>query len=120
MVLSYLICSFVCEFGRAVANIKSAIKRIEVAERNRLRNKAYRSAVKTLTKRYLSALDAYAADPSPETMAVVQKQLAEAFSKIDRAVKRGVYHRNAGDRRKSRLSHAWKRVEAATSAQEAS
>jgi small subunit ribosomal protein S20 len=33
------------------------------------------------------------------------------FSKIDKAVKRGVYHRNAGARRKSRLSLAWKQAE---------
>jgi small subunit ribosomal protein S20 len=94
-----------------VANIKSAIKRIQVAERNRQRNKSYRSAVKTLTKRYLAALDDYAANPTPETMATAQKELSAVFSKIDKAVKRGVYHRNAGARRKSRLSQAWKRAE---------
>lgn len=100
-----------CEFGRAVANIKSALKRIQVAERNRLRNKSYRSAVKTLTKRYHDALDAYSANPSSEAQEAVQQELSKVFSKIDKAVKRGVYHRNAGARRKSRLSKAWKAVE---------
>ncbi len=95
-----------------MANIKSAMKRIQVAERNRVRNKTYRSAIKTLTKRYLAALDAYAANPSVETMAVVQKEMSAAFSKIDKSVKRGVIHRNAGARRKSRLSRALKKVEA--------
>ena len=95
-----------------MANIKSAIKRIQVAERNRVRNKTYRSAVKTLTKRYLTALDVYATDPSPETLGVVQKELSATFSKIDKAIKRGVLHRNAGARRKSRLSKALKKVEA--------
>lgn len=95
-----------------MANIKSAIKRIQVAERNRLRNKSYRSAVKTLTKRYLAALDAYSADPSPEALTLAQKSLSEVFSKIDKAIKRGVYHRNAGARRKSRLTQAFKAVEA--------
>jgi small subunit ribosomal protein S20 len=95
-----------------VANIKSAIKRIQVAERNRVRNKTYRSAVKTLTKRYLTALDVYATDPSPETLGFVQKELSATFSKIDKAIKRGVLHRNAGARRKSRLSKALKKVEA--------
>ena len=101
-----------CEFGRAVANIKSAIKRIQVSERNRVRNKSYRSAVKTLTKRYLDALDAYAADPSPTAAETVQAELSAVFSKVDKAVKRGVYHGNAGARRKSRLAKAWKAVEA--------
>lgn len=94
-----------------MANIKSAIKRIQVSERNRLRNKSYRSAVKTLTKRYLDALDAYAAEPSSTTLEAAQAAQSAVFSKIDKAVKRGVYHRNAGARRKSRLSKAFKAVE---------
>lgn len=95
-----------------MANIKSALKRIQVAERNRLRNKSYKSAVKTLTKRYLAALESYASEPSSEAMALVQQELSAAFSKIDKAVKRGVYHRNAGARRKAQLSKAWKQAEA--------
>jgi small subunit ribosomal protein S20 len=95
-----------------VANIKSAQKRILIAERNRLRNKSYKSAVKTLIKNYFAALDAYAANPSPEAMAEVQNRLSAAFSKIDKAVKRGVLHANAGARRKSRLARALKQHEA--------
>lgn len=101
-----------------MANIKSALKRIQVAERNRLRNKSYKSAVKTLTKRYLAALEAYSTDPSQENMTSAQKEMSAVFSKIDKAVKRGVYHRNAGARRKSKLSRAWKQIE--TSQSEAS
>ena len=103
-----------------MANIKSALKRIQVAERNRLRNKSYRSAVKTLTKRYYDALDAYSADPSPAAMETVQQELSKAFSQIDKAVKRGVYHRNAGARRKSRLSKALKALEGQQQPAEAS
>lgn len=94
-----------------MANIKSAIKRIQISERNRLRNKSYRSAVKTLTKRYFAALDTYSANPNSETKSAAQKELSEVFSQIDKAVKRGIYHRNAGARRKSRLSQAFKAVE---------
>ena len=95
-----------------MANIKSAQKRILIAERNRLRNKSYKSAVKTLIKNYFAALDAYAANPSPEAMAEVQNRLSAAFSKIDKAVQRGVLHANAGARRKSRLARALKQHEA--------
>ncbi|HEY9738649.1 MAG TPA: 30S ribosomal protein S20 [Trichocoleus sp.] len=91
-----------------MANIKSALKRIQVSERNRLRNKSYKSAVKTLTKNYFAAVDAHAANPSPETMNVVQASLSAAFSKIDKAVKHGVIHANAGARRKARLARALK------------
>ncbi|MCM1984521.1 30S ribosomal protein S20 [Lyngbya confervoides] len=91
-----------------MANSKSALKRIQIAERNRLHNKAYKSSIKTLTKRYLEALDSYASDPSPDQKQVLQSALSAAFSKIDKAVKRGVLHRNTGARRKARLSRLLK------------
>lgn len=97
-----------------MANIKSAIKRVQVAERNRLRNKAYKSAVRTLMKKYFAAVNAYAASPSPETKQEVQQHMAAAFSKIDKAVKCGVLHRNNGARKKSRLTHEIKRKETVT------
>ncbi|KPQ35214.1 MAG: SSU ribosomal protein S20 RspT [Phormidesmis priestleyi Ana] len=97
-----------------MANTKSAIKRIRVAERNRLRNKAYKSAVKTLTKRYHEAVEQQKANPSEDNSKLVQDRMAAAYSKIDKAVKRGVLHRNAGARRKSRLAHALKSQEAAS------
>ena len=91
-----------------MANIKSAIKRVQIAERNRIRNKSYKSAVKTLTKKYLSAVDEYAANPSQDQLKVVHERQAEAFSKIDKAVKRGVFHTNTGARKKSRLAKVLK------------
>ena len=94
-----------------MANTKSAIKRIRVAERNRLRNKAYKSAVKTLTKRYHEALGALESDPSDEHKQLVDERMSAAYSKIDKAVKRGVLHRNAGARRKSQIASARKKVE---------
>ena len=94
-----------------MANTKSAIKRIRVAERNRLRNKAYKSAVKTLTKRYHEALEIHEANPSEENSKLVQEKMSATYSKIDKAVKRGVLHRNAGARRKSQLARALKEKE---------
>ena len=96
-----------------MANTKSAIKRIRVAERNRLRNKAYKSAVKTLTKRYEEAVAQHDADPSEENSKLVQEKMSAAYSKIDKAVKRGVMHRNTGARKKSRLAKALKSEEKA-------
>ncbi|MDG2990164.1 30S ribosomal protein S20 [Candidatus Synechococcus calcipolaris G9] len=86
-----------------MANIKSAIKRIDITERNRLRNKAYKSAVKTLTKNYIQAVNDYSSNPEPEALVEVQSRLSTVVSKIDKAVKRGVLHRNTGARRKARL-----------------
>jgi small subunit ribosomal protein S20 len=91
-----------------VANTKSALKRAQIAERNRLRNKAYKSAVKTLMKKYLSAVESYAANPTPESKQEVMARMSEAYSKIDKAVKRGVLHPNNGARKKSKLAHKLK------------
>ncbi len=91
-----------------MANSKSAKKRIEIAERNRLRNKAYKSAVRTLMKKYFETVSAYASEPSPELMAKVQEAMSAAYSKIDKSVKRGVYHKNNGARKKARLAKALK------------
>ncbi|MEB3326916.1 MAG: 30S ribosomal protein S20 [Synechococcus sp.] len=94
-----------------MANNKSSKKRIEVAERNRLRNRAYKSALRTLVKRCLTACSAYSQEPGDAARAAVQTCMNAAFSKIDKAVKVGVLHGNTGANRKSRLSAA---VKAAT------
>ena len=95
-----------------MANSKSAIKRIRTAERNRLRNKTYKSAIKTLTKRYFSAVETYTAEPTPENMETVKQSMSAAYSKIDKAVKRKVLHRNNGARKKSRIAKAMKAMAA--------
>ena len=93
-----------------MANNKSAKKRIEIAERNRLRNRTYKSSMRTLMKRCLAACDAYSATPGDEAKTSVQKSMRAAFSKIDKAVKVGVLHRNNGANQKSRLSAAVRKV----------
>jgi len=89
-----------------VANNKSSKKRIEIAERNRLRNRTYKSALRTLMKRCFTACSAYSQQPGADAKEAVQKSMSAAFSKIDKAVKVGVLHRNTGANQKSRLSAA--------------
>jgi len=96
-----------------VANIKSAKKRIQIAERNRLHNRSYKSAVKTLIKSYLEAVNTYKANPTPEALEAVNAKQSLAYSKIDRAVKRGVLHSNTGARRKAKLAVAYNKATAA-------
>jgi small subunit ribosomal protein S20 len=93
-----------------VANNKSSKKRIEIAERNRLRNRSYRSALRTLMKRCFTACSAYVQAPAEGDKEVVQQSLSAAFSKIDKAVKVGALHRNTGAHQKSRLSAAVKKA----------
>jgi len=49
-----------------VANNKSAKKRIQIAERNRLINKSYKSTVRTQTKKTLENCAIYKKDPSED------------------------------------------------------
>ena len=93
-----------------MANNKSSKKRIQVTERNRLQNKSYKSAMRTLMKRCFSACSAYNQKPGEEAKADIKKNINDAFSKIDKAVKCGALHRNTGANQKSRLSSAVKQA----------
>ena len=93
-----------------MANSKSALKRIRVNERNRLRNKTYKSTVRSLMKKYFQAVEAYSNSPNEEQKQAVQDCMSEAYSKIDKAVKKGVYHKNNGARKKARLARAFKKA----------
>lgn len=99
-----------------MANIKSAVKRIQINERNRLRNKAYKSAIKTLMKKCFVQIAKYEANRDPEVREEVNQLMNAAYSKIDKAVKRQVLHRNNGARKKSQLARALNHAEAAATA----
>lgn len=77
--------------------IKSAIKRAEISERNRQRNVAAKSEIKTRVKRVKEAL------ASGEDATKTVEHLKTAISKLDRAARKGIIHPNAAARRKSRL-----------------
>ena len=91
-----------------MANNKSAKKRILIAERNRLINKSYKSTVRTLTKKTLENCQKYKNDPNENNKNLVKKSLNEAFSLIDKAVKKNVLHKNNGANRKSKINNVVK------------
>jgi small subunit ribosomal protein S20 len=78
-----------------MANIKSQIKRNRTNEAARERNKAVRSEVKTRVKHAERAVAEGAENADELTRA--------AISSIDTAATKGVFHKNAAARRKSRL-----------------
>ena len=78
-----------------MANTSSALKRMRQNERRRVRNRAVRSKVRTAVKTARGAL----AMPGSETRASV----AEAIRALDKAVTKGVVHRNTAARKKSAL-----------------
>lgn len=73
-----------------MANIKSAIKRIDIMKRNNAYNNAIKAQIRTLSKKV----------NSPES-------LAEAISILDKAVTKGVLHKNTVARKKSSLTKAF-------------
>ena len=84
-----------------MANIKSAKPRAHQAIGRRNHNMALRTAVRTAMKNVVKAVAAGNKDVAAKTMRESQKI-------IDRVVSKGILHRNAGDRHKSRLAHALK------------
>ena len=88
-----------------MANNKSAKKRIQISERNRLINKSYRSTVKTLTKKTLENCAKYKKDPNDDNENLVKTSLNKVFSLIDKAVKKNVLHKNNGANKKSKINN---------------
>ena len=80
-----------------MANIKQQRKRVLIQERQRTENLRYRSTIKTLTKRLESAVS----DGDADRMATEHRELVRT---IDRAISRGVLHRNTAARKKSRAA----------------
>ena len=79
-----------------MANIKSQIKRNRQTVKRTERNKAVRSELKTRTKNAAVAAAA-GADDAAELVRAAQKR-------IDSAASKGIIHKNAAARRKSRLA----------------
>jgi small subunit ribosomal protein S20 len=80
-----------------MANIKSAMKRIRQSEKRRLRNAAVRSTVRTAVKGARTAIEGGQANQAREA-------LRRTIQLLDKAVTKGVIHKNAAARKKSRLT----------------
>ncbi|HYK19877.1 MAG TPA: 30S ribosomal protein S20 [Pyrinomonadaceae bacterium] len=78
-------------------NHKSAEKRVRQSEKRRVINRSNRTKVRTYIKKVRAALESGKADD-------VQAMLPEAISVIDKSVQKGVMHKNAAARYKSRLT----------------
>jgi small subunit ribosomal protein S20 len=91
-----------------VANIKSQIKRNRQNEQRRIRNKAVRSELKTRVKRAVTL--------GPEGGDAGTEATRLAIKRLDKAAAKGVIHKNAAARRKSRLM---KRIAAQSSGEQA-
>ena len=87
-----------------MANIKSAKKRVLIAEANRQRNVAFKTSIKTAVKKALSLAEGSDKDALASAISYVYKL-------CDKAVSKGILHKNTAARKKSRLVLAIKKME---------
>ncbi len=89
-----------------MANIKSQIKRNKQNEKRRLRNKSVKSSLKTAIRKFHEAVEA-----GDQEKAILL--MREASRKLDKAASKGVIHKNQAANRKSKLAHAYHKLELA-------
>ncbi|ULT55735.1 30S ribosomal protein S20 [Neobacillus drentensis] len=77
-------------------NIKSAIKRVKTAEARNAQNTTAKSAMRTAVKKVEAAV-------TLNDAAATKEALVAAASKLDKAAAKGLIHKNAAARKKSRL-----------------
>ncbi|WP_067922999.1 30S ribosomal protein S20 [Alicyclobacillus shizuokensis] len=78
-------------------NIKSAEKRVHITARRTLRNKALKSSLRTTLKKFDAAL-------TQDDVEQARLVLRAATRALDKAVTKGIIHRNNANRRKSRMA----------------
>ena len=78
-----------------MANIKSAKKRVLIAQRNTERNVAFKTSIKTAVKKVLACA-------ASEDRAELNALLSKVYQLCDKAVGKGILHRNTAARKKSR------------------
>lgn len=86
-----------------MANIKSAKKRVLVAERNHEKNVAFKTSIKSALKKVLELAKAKDED-------ALKSALSKAYQLCDKAVSKGILHKNTASRKKSRLTLAAKKL----------
>ena len=87
-----------------MANMKSAKKRVLIAEVNRQRNVAFKTSIKTAIKKAL----ALATESDKEAL---NASISRVYQLCDKAVSKGILHKNTAARKKSRLVLAIKKLE---------
>ena len=87
-------------------NKKSAERRVRIAERNRLYNRYWTTRCKTALKRLMEAVESKDSEAAAKSFNVAQ-------SVIDKAVVKGVMHRNTASRRKELMARHLKSLQTA-------
>lgn len=88
-----------------MANNKSAEKRIKINERNRIRNRLYKSSVRTLIKKFFKNLETYKVSQNPKDKEVAKQILNSIYSLMDKGTKKNIFHKNNASRKKAKLAY---------------
>ena len=88
-----------------MANIKSSKKRVLTSEKNTLRNVAFKSSVKTAVKKTLELAQG-------EDKEALKLAVSKVYQLCDKAVVKGILHKNTAARKKSRLTIALNKLSA--------
>lgn len=83
--------------GENMANIKSAIKRVDINNKKRAQNQSEKSEMRSQIKEVEKFVQASEVDNA-------KKAFRTATKKIDKAVQKGLIHKNTGNRQKARLA----------------
>jgi small subunit ribosomal protein S20 len=89
-------------------NIKSAKKRVAVSELRRLKNRSERSKLRTLVKNTQIAMET--------DLEQAKNLLTLTIKELDQAASKGLIHKNAAARKKSRLMRKFNQLTAAVNA----
>jgi small subunit ribosomal protein S20 len=82
-----------------MTKIKSSLKRIKITQRNKVANRLYLSTLKTAIKKCLLIINKF----DIKNLSKIESIINIAYSKIDKAVKKKVIHKNNGARKKQRI-----------------
>jgi small subunit ribosomal protein S20 len=93
-----------------MANNKSAEKRIGTNNRNCLRNKYYKTSVRTLIKLFFKNLELYKVSKNPEEKKHLDDILSSVYSMLDKGTKKNIFHKNTASRKKAKLAAYLKKV----------
>ena len=87
-----------------MANNKSAKKRIGINERNRIRNRYYKTSVRTLTKLFFQNLETFEIEKTIESKKKAKLILNSIYSFLDKGTKKKIFHKNTAAKKKARLA----------------
>lgn len=91
-----------------MVNLQSGKKQVRIGHRNFLINRSYKSSIKRLLKKYRVLVRKFVINKESNVYENLKELVSKLYSRIDKAVKKKVFHANKGARQKSRITKVFK------------